>query len=514
MSPLTLTMDSQITGEERSEDLRLAVLTLTRVAVLSRPPRFAEAKGGPAFLKKATKGAQSKLKALGMAPTLSRVFAIEKPEFNLSPAGLRILNRPEIRVSVYGFGLASARLHLVAKPVGDLRDFARAWSEIARSLRRRLDDCLEAESLRRAFKGGVAPRVDLDKVETLSKSKRFAFVHVIRGGPLDGLPVDLLHALADPLSTRPVFPAYLSPQKHLQVGKYGDQYFLTGTGIVARLSVSSKGRRDIRRSRKVMRRYIYAAIDLALALDAAASEAGRMLNEETMRTILLYLHPDLWSSDRLVWDSPFYSTYGRLAEFMGLREVHRNLGLTLTRVLTPEQYSALARIVSAGRCLGVEVHVEGKPTLLRDLEGEVLALLCFKKAADLRGLRPEDVVELLFLAGRELSHLKRARLLKKMRDRIDSSGFSRPELEVILGVPQKTISRALERLEAEGLVEGYPVEGPSRTGRRGSVTVFSVALDRVKPLVMSWLSDVDAAIERRRLTEGKRAKRGRRKRWR
>ncbi|MDK2464493.1 MAG: hypothetical protein QI223_06960 [Candidatus Korarchaeota archaeon] len=264
-------------------------MTLTRVALLDRSVEIPQ--GGPRFLKEATKETRERLKDLGLEPNFTRIFSASI--VNLSGtelAGLKLINPLEIVISIYGIGVVSTRLKAVVKQVGSLEEFASGWSSLVKCSVDTMDGLLEAEQLTPSFSGLESLNIDLREASTLVKSRRFSFVHIVRGRPLEELPSDFLYSLTEPLFDRPISQTFaLTHSKRLEGKVEGDEYFATPSGVVARLALEDSRRTNIRGTRKLLRRYVYAAIDYALALEAAVGNAGRIRSPETLRSVMLYL---------------------------------------------------------------------------------------------------------------------------------------------------------------------------------------------------------------------------------
>ncbi|MDK2464492.1 MAG: hypothetical protein QI223_06955 [Candidatus Korarchaeota archaeon] len=158
-------------------------------------------------------------------------------------------------------------------------------------------------------------------------------------------------------------------------------------------------------------------------------------------------------------------------------------------------------VAAAGR-LDFQPPVEGGLIpVTRDLDALILDILCLKDAIDAYLLSPDKAVDLLAaglsaLGLRELSDDQKKKLLRKLNDRVDWEGLSRPELEIITGISQRTLSRALERLERMGLVEPKKKERVGRReSKRGGVLIFKVVRPQVERFMKRHVSVVRLIFE-------------------
>jgi len=450
--------------------VRTATLSLTRVALLKEPPQRPPT-DKPRLLRRATERARGRLSSTGLLPdytaTVDMMWLQPKPGLM---RGLGSATPPQLVVSEYGLGFISARVRLTVHPNRPVERLAERWSTLAKWAARELDR-------------------ELERREGTSKSRRFSVVNIVEGPPLDSISENVLLWLAHPMLGGLPSREFARRSGRRESGLMeGDSYFLCRTGAV--VAIGAK-RRSVR---KRMRKMIHTALDMVLALEAAVISPPTENIEGSdwvWETAMLHLSPGLWASNRLIWDSPFYSSYARLERVLGAKKMYEEFCKSTTSILTPEQFERLSQIREAAKRLRLSLPIVETPEWVSDDESKVLKVIALKEAIDRsgRGDKPSYMVNRLSMMLRGLDRRRKWEIEKRLKDREDRSGLTCPELSYILNKDQKTLKRILDRLVDRGMLTASSTQ---RKGKGRGTVRFYRPTKAVEPLVVGWASKLVA----------------------
>ncbi len=386
---------------------------------------------------------------------------------------LRLQSQPVLEIRRYSPGFMSARVRLVSQPGMGAADLVDLWRKAARAVEPVVDGALQGEGM---------------------LSRPYALVHVIEGGPIEGLPAEVLYGLSAPLMRGEVSRKFAESRSKRDWGiRPGDFYFLTPTGLTFQLGSSGRSGKG---ARKRMRSYLELAVDVALAQEVAFTNPSATMRGDGLLRALIHLSPDLWRSGLLIRERPLMASYSRVADVLRIDDHYRSLLMRLRALLTSEQMRALIRAKSLAYRLGLPLGVEEPIRLVGDDCFAVIDVLALKHAVDSMGLDPERGVEVLGLLlpwrvlEEDLRWVKRS-----VSSREDHRGLAATELARL--IPSISQSKLYSLLGGECPPGWLLQRSVSRRGAgRRQVVIYEVnaSVDLIRALVAGWSASVSRVI--------------------